>query len=204
MKKIFLCLLCASLLIGVTGCGNSKKVATEEDLESVNNEIIAYFQTNGTSDYENYVFNYVDEENNVVVVGLLDNSEEEQERFKETIVDSDLIKFVKSERFVNESDNQESEDLKTFIRTYEILNVAESNDTNYMYLTIRQFQGEEVQTVKVEKALCPEIEEGKSYEFTLKQNRKPEDNILSIFNNSSVVSIKETDKIGLEQIQEDI
>ena len=204
MKKIFLCLLCVSLLIGVTGCGNSKKVATEEDLESVNNEIIAYFQTNGTSDYENYVFNYVDEENNVVVVGLLDNSEEEQERFKETIVDSDLIKFVKSERFVNESDNQESEDLKTFIRTYEILNVAESNDTNYMYLTIRQFQGEEVQTVKVEKALCPEIEEGKSYEFTLKQNRKPEDNILSIFNNSSVVSIKETDKIGLEQIQEDI
>ncbi len=204
MKRIFLGLLCASLLIGVTGCGNSKKVATEEDLESVNNEIIAYFQTNGTSDYENYVFNYVDEENKVVVVGLLDNSEEEQERFKDTIVDSDLIKFVKSEKFVNENDNQESEDLKTFIRTYEILNVAESNDTDYMYLTIRQFQGEEVQTIKVEKALCPEIEEGKSYEFTLKQNRKPEDNILSIFNNSSIVSIKETDKIGLEQIQEDI
>ncbi|HIS39193.1 MAG TPA: hypothetical protein IAB45_06810 [Candidatus Onthousia faecavium] len=204
MKKIFLWLLCVSLLIGITGCGNNKKVATAEDLESVNNEIIAYFQTNGTSGYENYVFNYVDEENNVVVVGLLDNSEKEQERFKETIVDSNLIKFVKSEKLVHENDNQNSKDLKTFIRTYEILNVAESNDTNYIYLTIRQFQGEEVQTVKVEKALCPAIEEGKNYEFTLKQKRKPEDNILSIFNNSSIVSIIETDKIGLEQIQDSI
>ncbi len=204
MKKIFLWLLCVSLLIGITGCGNNKKVATAEDLESVNNEIIAYFQTNGTSGYENCVFNYVDEENNVVVVGLLDNSEKEQERFKETIVDSNLIKFVKSEKLVHENDNQNSKDLKTFIRTYEILNVAESNDTNYIYLTIRQFQGEEVQTVKVEKALCPAIEEGKNYEFTLKQKRKPEDNILSIFNNSSIVSIIETDKIGLEQIQDSI
>ena len=148
--------------------------------------------------------NNVDEENNVVVVGLLDNSEKEQERFKETIVDSNLIKFVKSEKLVHENDNQNSKDLKTFIRTYEILNVAESNDTNYIYLTIRQFQGEEVQTVKVEKALCPAIEEGKNYEFTLKQKRKPEDNILSIFNNSSIVSIIETDKIGLEQIQDSI
>ncbi len=101
-------------------------------------------------------------------------------------------------------ENKNTIDLKEFIRTYKILNVAESNDSNYIFLTIRQFQDEEVQTVKVERKLCPNIVEGKSYEFTIKPNYRLEDNILSIFNNSTILSIKETNKTGLEQIQEPI
>lgn len=173
-------------------------------MQNVNNKIIEYFQTNGVIDYDNYIFNYVDEENKVVVVGLLDNSEKEQEKFKKTIIDSDLIRFVKGEKLVGEIENKNTVNLNSFIRTYNILNVSESNDNNFIYLTIRQFQDEEVQTVKVEKKLCPNIAEGKNYEFTIKPNYRVEDSILSIFSNSTILEIKETDKTGLEQIQESI
>ncbi len=103
----------------------------------------------------------------------------------------------------NKIETQETE-YKEFIRTYKILNIAESNDEKYLYLTIRQFQAEEVQTIKVERKLCPEIEEDNNYEFTIKPNKTINDNILSIFNNSEIILIEKTDKVGLEQIQEDI
>lgn len=203
-KKILTILLCGLMFLINTGCGNNKKEVAKKDLESVNSKIIEYFQTNGVSGYENYSFNYVDEDNEVVVVGLFDNSKEEQDRFRKTIVDSNLIKFVKGERLVDEVENKNPMDLESFIRTYKVLNIEDSNDKNYIYLTIRQFQGEEVQTVKVERKLCPNIVVGKNYEFTLKPNYRLEDNILSIFNNSTILSIKETNKTGLEQIQDSI
>ena len=82
--------------------------------------------------------------------------------------------------------------------------LLEGANEKYIYLTIRQFQEEEVQTIKVEKELCPNIVKGKNYEFTIKPNYRMEDNILSIFNNSKILEIKETNKIGLEQIQDSI
>lgn len=205
MKKILLTILiCGFMLLGFTSCGNNEKKVTKEELQNVNNKIIEYFSNNEVKDYENYIFNYIDEEQNVVVVGLLNNSKEEQEKFKKNIVDSNSIRFVKGEKFVNQIENKDTEELRTFIRTYKILNIEESNDINYIYLTIRQFQCEEVQTVKVERKLCPDIIVGKNYEFTIESDKKIEDNILSIFNNSTILSIKETDKIGLEQIQDSI
>lgn len=194
-KKLLFILICLCLTIGC-----NKKEVTQEELEMVNNKIIAYFQVNGAKDYNNYSFNYIDEENNVVVVGLFDNNKEEQQKFKQRIIDSDLIKFVKGKKLIDENDL----DLKSFVRTYNILHIVESNDFNYLYLTIRQFQEEEVQTIKVKKDLCPNIEEGSNYEFTIKPKHKLEDNILSIFNNSEILEIKKTTKTGLEQIQENI
>lgn len=199
MKKVFITLLCVILLIQLTGC--TKKSIRQNDLEAINNKIINYFQTNGVKNYENYVFNYIDEENNVVVVGLLDNSKKEQEKFKKTVINSKLIRFVKTEKYENELSD---ENIKPLVRTYKILNIEESNDYDYVYLTIRQFQCEEVQTIKVDRKLCPNISVGKSYEFKIKPYRKLEDNILSIFNNSKILEIKETDKIGNDQIQDEI
>lgn len=202
-NKLLIIIICGIIVLGVAGC-SSKKEISKEDLQNINNKIIEYFQTNGVENYDNYIFNYVDEEYNVVVVGLLDNRKEEQEKFKKTIVDSNLIRFVKGERLVNESENGNSVDLESFIRTYRVLNVEDSNDENYIYLTIRQFQCEGVQTIKVEKKLCPDIVAGKDYEFTLKPNNRLEDDILSIFNNSEILSIQETDKEGVIQIQDSI
>lgn len=103
--------------------------------------------------------------------------------------------------------NEESGQVKeqaSFIRTYHILNVAESDDSDFLYVTIKQFQCDDVQTIKVEKALCPDIAADKNYEFTIKANGEIADNLLSIFNHSEISAIKETDKIGLEQTQDPI
>lgn len=99
-------------------------------------------------------------------------------------------------------ENLEDTNLKQFIRTYNVLNVAKSDDENYVYLTIRQYQKDEVQTIKVKKELCPDVKKNKNYEFTIKPNKSFEDNIVSIFSNSEIISIKITDKVGLDQIQE--
>lgn len=85
MKKI-LVILCL-LLVGCSSVSNEK-------LDAINNDIIIYLSNN---QYDNLVFNYVDYEDKKIVVGLLDNSIEKQEDFKEKIVDSKYIKFVQSE-----------------------------------------------------------------------------------------------------------
>lgn len=95
--------------------------------------------------------------------------------------------------------------LKTFTKTYEVLNVALSNNDEFIYLTLRQFQFEEVETVKVAKSLNYDITVGKNYEFTFEYTTEEiEDNIKSIFANAKLTSIVETDKTGLDQIQDSI
>lgn len=95
--------------------------------------------------------------------------------------------------------------VKTFTKTYEVLNVALSNSDEFIYLTLRQFQYEEVETVKVAKSLNYDITAGKNYEFTFEYtNAFIEDNIKSIFTNATLTGIIETDKTGLDQIQDPI
>ena len=71
-------------------------------INDINNKIIFYFNDNGTSVYDNYSYNYVDENDMVVIVGLVDNSEEEQEWFRKNIVDSKYIRFEQGNHPVNE------------------------------------------------------------------------------------------------------
>lgn len=95
-----------------------------------------------------------------------------------------------------------TEENKTFTRTYQILNIAESNDEEYLYLTIREFQAEEVETVKVKKQFI-DFTEDKYYEFRFKQTiPNIEDNLKSIFDNCTIISIQETDRTGLNQNQD--
>ena len=58
-----------------TGCGREKSVSIDE-LNKINDKIIEYFQTHDK--YSNFSYNYVDEKEKVVVVGLIDNSKNEQ------------------------------------------------------------------------------------------------------------------------------
>ena len=92
---------------------------------------------------------------------------------------------------------------KNFIRTYQILNIADSNDEEYIYLTIRGYQAEEVETVKVEKILSGNIEVNSFYEFTFNYTDKEvDDNIKSIFSNTKLVKIRKTSKGGNDQIND--
>lgn len=80
----------------ITGCSREKNVSIDE-LNKINDKIIEYFQTH--DDYSNFSYNYVDEINLVVVVGLVDNSKEEQSWFRKNVVDSKYIKFEQGEHY---------------------------------------------------------------------------------------------------------
>lgn len=96
-------------------------------------------------------------------------------------------------------------EIETLVVTYQILNIAESNDEDYHYLTIRKYQAEEIETVKVKKKLAKDVKSDKSYEFTFQYKvGTVEENIKSIFQNAELISIVETDKKGLEQRQDSI
>ena len=79
---------------------DQKDSVTLKDLNDVNNKIINYFSSD-IVDYKNLAFNYVDEKNKVVVVGLLQNTEEQQKEFKNKVVDSNLIEFVQGSENIN-------------------------------------------------------------------------------------------------------
>lgn len=103
MKKIILNIIwCGFMFLGFTGCIKEKRVSIN-DLNNINDKIIEYFKINGVEKYNNYSYNYVDEEKRFVIVGLVDNSEKEQEWFKENIVNSEYIKFEQGEHLKDES-----------------------------------------------------------------------------------------------------
>lgn len=88
-----------------------------------------------------------------------------------------------------------------FIKTYRVLNVAESNDSNYIYVTLRAFQNEEVTTVKLPTTEYPYIE-NEYYEFKFRmKDKKIDENIDSIFTNAEFVDAVITSKEGINQIQ---
>lgn len=67
------------------------------DLNDINDLITKYFLKNGVKN-TNFVANYVDVFSNKVIVELKNISLEEQEKFKNEVIDSDLIEFKLGER----------------------------------------------------------------------------------------------------------
>lgn len=100
-KKILNTILFIVIIISVTGCNKTANVS-EEQLNNINDKIIAYFSSNN-AEYNNLSFNYVDTINKKVVVGLLNNSKEEQERFKKLVVDSEYIVFIEGGKLIDNS-----------------------------------------------------------------------------------------------------
>ena len=100
-KKTLNTILFIVIIISVTGCNKTANVS-EEQLNNINDKIIAYFSSDN-AEYNNLSFNYVDTINKKVVVGLLNNSKEEQEKFKKLVVDSEYIVFIEGGKLINNS-----------------------------------------------------------------------------------------------------
>jgi len=93
----------------------------------------------------------------------------------------------------------------SFVRTYLILDTSISNDENYIYLTLKEYQDEEVVTVKIDKTLVPEIVEDNYYEFRFTSTGKSnETDIKSIFESNKLIEINKTIRTGLNQINENL
>lgn len=90
-------------------------------------------------------------------------------------------------------------------KTYSIENIIDSQDYDFIYVTLKSFQDEDIQTIKIKRNKKQEILAGNNYEFTFEINKKIEiDSILSIYNNSNIISVRKTDKTGLELTNEDL
>ncbi len=104
---------------------------------------------------------------------------------------------------VNNDDNNV---IYEFTRTYNVRNIEGSNDEAYLYLTLRQFQFEKLATIRVPRSMASDVEVGNDYEFTFRYHYPSteieNDTIEELFLKCDLISIKYTDKVGLEQIQE--
>lgn len=106
MKKILTIVSCVIMLVVTTGCNNEE--VNVKELNKINDKITEFY-INNNDKAGNLGSHYVDEENKVVVVELIDNSKEEQEKFRKEIIDSEYIKFVQG----SQQDNQQIKITKT-------------------------------------------------------------------------------------------
>ena len=106
----------------------------------------------------------------------------------------------------NKLSNNTSSILYEFTQTYNVISVKESNDYDYLYLTIRAFQEEEIATVRVLRSLASNVEKDENYEFTFQYEypnvELTEKTLEEIFEKCNLISIEYTDKIGVIQTQE--
>lgn len=92
MKKLIILTLCFILTLVTFGCGN-KSVQKPTNLQDTYNAVGNYFGDSSV-DRSNLGAFYLDEENNIIVIILVDNSELKQEEFLEKAnIDSKYIRF---------------------------------------------------------------------------------------------------------------
>lgn len=100
MGKVIKTLICGIFLLSFISCGDKEKYEKSLTFDKVNNKIIEYFKDED-NDRSNLSFNYIDNENNVIVVGLIDNSREKQDEFLKNIFNSKQIIFIKSKNLIS-------------------------------------------------------------------------------------------------------
>ncbi len=182
MKKIIIFMLLGGFVLSTCGCGKKEEVMVSMDeLNRVNDKIIEYFQTNGVIEYDNYSYNYVDVEKMVVVVGLVDNSEKEQEWFRENVVNSKYIRFEQGEHVrvssanINEKIDKIVNNYGSSSNPYDYIKVGQKEydellsypEETFEYAIRDLFAGDTSKGLKgyVEALLCTEINKSFQYAF---------------------------------------
>ena len=145
----------------------------------------------------------------ITIEELLDGKIKNKEKSTKTIINKKIFLILLLIPIIiiitilltnNNNNNNEKEDNCTVIRTYYIDNIGRSNDENYLYITIHEFQVEGTYTLKLPMTISSHLEVGNSYEFTFKTTKdyiKTNTDIL--FNNSDVINLKQSTKEGLER-----
>ena len=109
-KKVMIVIITILIMMTITGCSNFENKPSLSELAKINDRIIQYFQSDNV-EYDNYSFNYVDERAKKVVVGLLDNTKEQQDRFKELFIDSEYLVFIKADLPYDEVNSSDSNNI---------------------------------------------------------------------------------------------
>ena len=113
-----------------------------------------------------------------------------------------LVKIGDGKNNIKPKDDPYKDEYRcTYKTTYHIENIYESNDENYLYYTVTQFQTEGVFVIRLPKSIAQNIEINNDYIFTLRTNKEYIYKLTNIlFENSTVINIEKTDLTGLEQV----
>ena len=91
-----------------------------------------------------------------------------------------------------------------FVRTYFVEMIKESDDGEDYTVVLSEYLSDDLTTVRLDKDIATDLKVGFYYEFTFKTYQAYIDtDIENIFDENEVVSVKETDKVGVNQIQQD-
>ena len=164
MKKILTIVLCLVMLVVTTGC-NNEKVSIKE-LNKINDKITEFY-INNNDKAGNLGSHYVDEENKVVVVELINNTKEEQEKFRKEIIDSEYIKFVQG----SQQDNQQ-------------IKITKTNDCDNQVIKYYQFEEQKVYLVCLDEIT---IDGATLEDYFSKTYQTFNDSINSLINNMKLI-----------------
>ncbi len=166
MKKILTIVLCLVMLVVTTGC-NNEKVSIKE-LNKINDKITEFY-INNNDKAGNLGSHYVDEENKVVVVELINNTKEEQEKFRKEIIDSEYIKFIQG----SQQDNQQ-------------IKITKTNDCDNQVIKYYQFEEQKVYLVCLDEIT---IDDATLKDYFSKTYQTFNDSINSLINNMELIDI---------------
>lgn len=86
------------------------------------------------------------------------------------------------------------------VRTYYIDNISRSNDENYVYFTIHEYQVEGMFTIKLSSLEAKDLVVGNSYEFIFTTSSEYVSTTTDIlFDNSNVIGVEYSDKVGIDR-----
>ena len=87
----------------------------------------------------------------------------------------------------------------TLIKTFYINHISQSNDKNYQYITISEYQTEGTYTIRLSSVEVKDIVKDSNYEFTFSVPKDyTSESVEELFNNRKIISINKTDKVGME------
>ncbi len=94
----------------------------------------------------------------------------------------------------SEKTSEEKLDDCSFAEKYNLLLVTDSDDKEYVFLTLRKDQVDEVMTVRIKRDIMPSLKVGRYYLFNFKTNKRIHDHIDEIFASSEILKVEDIGK----------
>lgn len=174
-RKILIILISLFIIFGGTGCIQK----SSKNINSLNNSINEYFTWNPQYIGNPYVYNYVNEDENIIVVGLLNNTKEEQKWFKKAVLNSKYVKFEKAKNvsfdvssmldYIVNNGPQTSSNPYDYVNAskeeYEKLLANPKETFEYAIKDLIESNASKGLRSYIEALLCTEINEGFNYDF---------------------------------------
>ncbi len=82
----------------------------------------------------------------------------------------------------------------SFAKRYNLLLVTDSDDEDYVFLTLKEYNVDEVDTVKVRRDVMPSLKKGNYYRFNFSTKKKIHDHIDEIFASSIILNVADMKK----------